>query len=145
MRFTYNNMLTNIISKIFAPKSQTDIADKQKLNYVKKSADDILDKTLFKIEQFKRDDQLCANITAALFSAYCFNSKLADNICEPITKQQYIHITEFTKDLINFVSQCKSIFDNNPGYAERIGYSRVVDAVKDHLNELRRMYGDLHL
>ena len=138
-------MFTNIISKIFAPKSQTDIADKQKLNYVKKSVIDVLDKTLFKIEQLKRDYQLCANVTAALFSAYCFNSKLADNICDPIVKQQYIHITEFTTDIINFVSQCESIFDNNSSYAECIGYSRVVDSVKDHLNNLRRMYGDLHL
>lgn len=138
-------MFTNIISKIFAPKSQTDIADKQKLNYVKKSVIDVLDKAQTKINGFNHNDQLCANITAALFSAYCFNSKLADNICDLITKQQYIHITEFTTDIINFVSQCKSIFDNNLGYAERIGYSRVVDSVKDHLNELKRMYGDLHL
>ena len=138
-------MFTNIISKIFAPKSQTDIADKQKLNYVKKSVDEVLDKTQTKISGFKHNDQLCANVTAALFSAYCFNSKLADNICDPIVKQQYIHITEFTTDIINFVSQCKSIFDDNSSYAERIGYSRVVDSVKDHLNNLRRMYGELHL
>lgn len=79
-------MFTNIISKIFAPKSQTDIADKQKLNYVKKSVIDVLDKTQTKISGFAHNDQLCANVTAALFSAYCFNSKLADNICDPITK-----------------------------------------------------------
>lgn len=138
-------MFTNIISKIFAPKSQTDIANKQKLNYVKKSVIDVFDKTQTKINGFNRDDQLCANISAALFSAYCFNSKLADNICDPITKQQYIHITEFTTDLINFVSQCKSIFDNNPSYAERIGYSKMIKSINCNLNELKRMYGDLHL
>lgn len=138
-------MFTNIISKIFAPKSQTDIADKQKLNYVKKSVIDVLNKTQTKVGGFNHDDQLCANVTAALFSAYCFNSKLADNICEPITKQQYIHITEFTTDIINFVSQCKSIFDNNSNYAERIGYSKMIKSINSNLNELKRMYGDLHL
>ena len=138
-------MFTNILSKIFAPKSQTDIADKQKLNYVKKSVIDVLDKTQSKINGCNHDDQLCANVTAALFSAYCFGSKLADNICVPITKQQYIHITEFTTDIINFVSQCKSIFDNNPNYAERIGYSKMIKSINSNLNELKRMYGDLHL
>ena len=138
-------MFTNIISKIFAPKSQTDIADKQKLNYVKKSVIDVLDKTQTKISGFIHNDQLCVNVTAALFSAYCFNSKLADNICDPITKQQYIHITEFTTDIINFVSQCKSIFDNNSSYAERIGYSKMIESINCNLNNLKRMYGDLHL
>lgn len=137
-------MFANIISKIFAPKSQTDIADKQKLNYVKKSVIDVLDETQTKIGGFKHDDQLCANVTSALFSAYRFNSKLADNIYEPITKQQYICITEFTTKLIRFVSQCKSIFDNNSGYAERVGYSKMIESINGDLNDLRRMYDGLH-
>ena len=97
------------------------------------------------IDKLQHNARLCANINHILVKTVLRIYEKDCDIKDVAARCQYQLLTEQIVDLVSFCNNCElDIFVYDRNFARK-GYSVVVAVVKQKLNELKKMYNEIHL